>query len=239
MSAMEKMFGPWYDVIAPVLKSEAFDSVRTFLKLEIAAGYKIYPPQSQTFRAFSLCPPDKLKVVILGQDPYHDGSANGLAFANNDDAIRISPSLRSIVTAVETDYDTLCLGFDHSLESWAEQGVLLLNTALSVRKGVAGSHLAAWRPFTEQVLKTISFEYPKTVFVLWGKKAQAFKPLLHVQDRIVEAPHPAAELYAGGEAGFYTSQTFRRINVLLDEPIVWDTSCAEESAKLDYGKPPY
>jgi len=239
MNPLKKMFGPWYDVLEPVLTSEDFKAVRTFLKFEMASGYKIYPKQSQTFRAFSLCPPEELRVVILGQDPYHDGSANGLCFANNDDAIKISPSLRSIITAVETDYDTLCLDFDHSLESWAEQGVLLLNTALTVRKGIAGSHLNVWRPFTENVLKIISFEYPKTIFVLWGKKAQAFKPLLHTQDRIVEAPHPAAELYAGGKAGFYSSQTFRRINVLLDEPIIWDTSCAEKSGKKDYGDAPY
>jgi uracil-DNA glycosylase len=124
-------------------------------------------------------------VVILGQDPYHDGSATGLAFANSGDGPRISPSLAWIKKALEHDYDTLCLDFDYGLTSWAKQGVLLLNTALTVEKGKAGSHTVLWNTFTKELLTSLTSTKDDIIFVLWGKKAQDYAKFIKGNNKIV------------------------------------------------------
>ena len=169
--------------------------------------------------------------MILGQDPYHDGSATGLAFANRADRRKVSPSLKNIITAVEIDYGNKhevnvkgLLDVDVSLESWAKQGVLLLNTALTVEQGKAGSHTELWKDFTRMFIEMLSRNKSNLVFVLWGKKAQAYEPYIRGNQTILKAAHPASESYTGGNSGFYTCGHFNIINETLDKPIEWNTS---------------
>tara|TARA_R100000030_G_scaffold55450_1_gene41789 strand:- start:884 stop:1603 length:720 start_codon:yes stop_codon:yes gene_type:complete len=224
---IEKQVGDWYPLLEPILSSSYFNSLTTTIKKGKAEGRIIYPDTKLTFRAFKLCQLKDLKVVILGQDPYHDGSATGLAFANSGDGPRISPSLAWIKKALEHDYDTLCLDFDYGLTSWADQGVLLLNTALTVEKGKAGSHTVLWNTFTKELLNYLTNTKDDIIFVLWGKKAQDYAKFIKGNNKIVTAPHPAADAYTGGSAGFHTSGTFRAINDFLDIPIKWNTHCGE------------
>ena len=227
MSAIEKQVGDWYPLLEPIVKSNYFKSLTTSIKKSKAEGRIIYPDTKLTFRAFKLCPLSNLRVVILGQDPYHDGSATGLAFANSNNSLRVSPSLSWIKKALEHEYKTLCLDFDYDLTSWTDQGVLLLNTALTVEKGKAGSHTVLWNEFTKQLLTSLSGNIDNIVYVLWGKKAQDYEKFIQGNNKIVKAPHPAADAYTGGSAGFHTSNSFTRVNAFLETPIKWNTHCGE------------
>tara|TARA_R100000951_G_scaffold10686_3_gene8999 strand:- start:261 stop:977 length:717 start_codon:yes stop_codon:yes gene_type:complete len=238
MSGIKKQVGDWYPLLAPIVSSVRFKEVITYIQTCKARGKVIYPDTKMTFRAFKMCPLSKIRVVILGQDPYHDGSANGLAFANNEDTLRISPSLRQLTKAIEHDYkDTLCVDFDYTLEAWAAQGVLLLNTALTVEKGSAGSHLEVWRGFTRSFLKALSSQRSNIIYVLWGKKAQFYSQYI-TGNNVVIAPHPAADLYSGKKE-FETSGTFREINSLLANPIKWNVRAEEFTPREIPGKPPF
>lgn len=153
----------------------------------------IYPPKHQVFRAFEVTPPDKVKVVILGQDPYPThGYANGLAFAINPDMFHeVPPSLLYIFQSLDRDYGPFWKT-DTSLLSWAQQGVLLLNTALTVEHGKAGSHSLLWREFTEYVISFISNKKSNIVFMLWGSDACSFEAFIKNKDNhlIIKAGHP-------------------------------------------------
>jgi len=134
-------------------------------------------------------------VVIIGQDPYHDGSAHGLAFSAGRSAKRCPPSLKNIILEVEDDcFDGLNLerASSWSLEGWAEQGVLLLNTALTVEKGRAGSHSKIWEYFTDELLKLLSEEKTGLIYMLWGKHAQSYEHLIDDKHNyIIKAGHPS------------------------------------------------
>ena len=226
MKTLETQVGDWYPLLKPLLDTEDFKKIRQTIVQCRSHGFKVLPDTSKTFRAFNMCQYKDVKVVILGQDPYHDGSATGLAFANDPDSYNsTSPSLRNIITAVEKDFGTLSMDFDISLESWAEQGVLLLNTALTVLKGNAGSHTGVWRPFTQQFLEALSSSKENLIFVLWGKKAQDYEKFIKGDHTILKAAHPAAESYSGGRAGFFDCGHFSKINSLLSTPIRWCPSC--------------
>jgi uracil-DNA glycosylase len=228
MSGIKNQVGDWYPLLEPIVTSDYFKKVITQVQKCKAEGKKVYPDTKSTFRAFNLCQLQDLKVVILGQDPYHDGRATGLAFANdNEITMRPSPSLQWIVKSIEHDYDTICVDFDWSLESWAQQGVLLLNTALTVEKGKAGSHTALWNDFTKKFIHELSTKKDNIIFVLWGKNAQAYEQYIKGHNKIFKAPHPAADAYTGGKAGFYTSGSFRSVNEFLDVPIKWNSYCGE------------
>jgi len=231
MSGIKNQVGDWYPLLEPIVTSDYFKQVATQIKKHKAEGKIVYPDTKLTFRAFKMCQFADVRVVILGQDPYHDGSATGLAFANSDQSSRISPSLHWITKAIEHDYDTLCVNFDVTLEDWAKQGVLLLNTALTVEKGKAGSHVLLWNEFTSEVITRLSLLKNNIIFVLWGKKAQDYAKYIQGDNKIVTAPHPAADAYTGGRAGFHTSGTFRNINSFLSDPIKWNSNCGEPLPK--------
>lgn len=229
--AIESQVGDWYPLLDPIVNSDYFRTVITQIKKCKAEGKKVYPDTKFTFRAFKMCQLKDVKVVILGQDPYHDGSATGLAFGNSHESFRMSPSLRNIVQAVETDLGSLCVNFDPTLESWAKQGVLLLNTALTVEKGQAGSHVHLWNQFTKDVIHLLTSSKDNIIFVLWGKKAQDYAKYIKGDNHILMAAHPAAESYSGGKAGFYTCKHFSHINNILDAPIDWADSCSDPLPK--------
>lgn len=192
----------------------------------------IYPPQNQIFAALRLTPFDAVKVVIVGQDPYHgEGQANGLAFAVSE-GIQPPPSLRNIFKEVIADvYDgdsndgnSNAPAAASDLTAWAEQGVLLLNATLTVRAGEAGSHAdLGWQALTDDIIRVLSEQRTHLVFMLWGKYAQAKSSLID-EDRhlILAAPHPSP---LSAWRGFFGCRHFSQANEYLaahgQEPIRW------------------
>ncbi len=199
-----------------------------FIKLSstIVRQYRdttVFPPQEEVFSAFSLCPFSQVAVVILGQDPYHgSGQAHGLSFSVTDD-ITLPPSLRNIYKELATDLQ-IPPPQSGNLTHWARQGVLLLNATLTVESGKPGSHQGlGWETFTDTVIKTISDKKDHVVFILWGKYAQAKKPLIDTTKHlIIESPHPSP---FSAHTGFFGSRPFSRTNEYLIThgliPITW------------------
>lgn len=181
--------------------------------LDQRASHMVFPAHSDVFRAFHLTPFATLKVVILGQDPYHGvGQANGLCFSVSP-GVSFPPSLQNIFKELEDD-----LGVSKpqsgDLAAWAEQGILLLNTTLTVRQGAPASHQGkGWETFTDEVIRCISQKKEKIVFVLWGASARRKKSLIDVtKHTCIESVHPSP---LSAYRGFFGSKPFSRINQLL------------------------
>lgn len=182
-----------------------------------------YPPADQIFNAFAFCPFAKLQVVILGQDPYHGvGQAHGLAFSVPD-GIKIPSSLKNIYKELKADLN-IEIRESGNLEHWARQGVLLLNTALTVLPDKPGSHTGlGWETFSDAVIKQISTKKSHVVFILWGKFAQTKEVLIDQRKHlIIKSPHPSP---LSAYAGFFGSKPFSKTNQYLIEnglePIIW------------------
>jgi len=187
--------------------------LKDFLRKEAAKGKTIYPRGQEIFNAFNLTPYSKVKVVIIGQDPYHGpGQAHGLCFSVAD-GVRPPPSLQNIFKEMKED-----LGFtpakSGNLQSWAEQGVLLLNTSLTVEKGMAGSHRGkGWEKFTDKVIEMLSQREDPIVFILWGAMAQGKEKLIRMPPHaIIKSAHPSP---LSAYNGFFGSKPFSRTNALL------------------------
>ena len=212
----------WKDALAGEFEKPYFASLVRFLHQEKAAGKVIYPPGSLIFRAFELTPVDQVKVVILGQDPYHNpGEAMGLSFSVPD-GVRMPPSLRNIYREIETDLGIRMSGRPN-LESWARQGVLLLNSFLTVEAGTAASHRdIGWQEFTDAVIRYLSAHGNGIVFLLWGNFAKAKAALIDgSRHHVLTAAHPSP--LAGG--AFFGCRHFSKTNQILVseglEPIDW------------------
>ena len=175
----------------------------------------VLPPQEQVFAALDATPYEKVKVLVLGQDPYHDiGQAHGLCFSVLPGLKKLPPSLRNIYKELESDLGVVPPEHGY-LMSWAEQGVLLLNTVLTVRAHEANSHRKrGWEVFTDSVIKAVSAKERPVVFVLWGKPAQKKKSLID-SDRhvVIESPHPSP---LSAHRGFFGSKPFSRVNNALN-----------------------
>ena len=212
----------WKDALAPEFEKPYFASLVRFLHGEKAAGKTIYPPGSQIFKAFELTPLPAVKVVILGQDPYHGpGQAMGLSFSVPDN-IPAPPSLVNIFKEIESDLGIRMSGRPN-LEGWARQGVLLLNAMLTVQAGAAGSHSRiGWQEFTDAVIRTVSDRCEGVVFLLWGNFARGKKALVDTtRHTVLEAAHPSP--LAGG--AFFGCKHFSKTNEILvregKTPINW------------------
>ena len=212
----------WKDALAPEFEKPYFASLVRFLHGEKAAGTTIYPPGSQIFKAFELTPLPAVKVVILGQDPYHGpGQAMGLSFSVPDN-IPAPPSLVNIFKEIESDLGIRMSGRPN-LEGWARQGVLLLNAMLTVQAGAAGSHSRiGWQEFTDAVIRTVSDRCEGVVFLLWGNFARSKKDLIdQSRHHVLEAPHPSPL----ARGAFFGCRHFSQTNaILLKEgktPINW------------------
>ena len=182
----------WKNALADEFGKPYFESLVRFLHKEKADGQVIYPPGSQIFRAFDLTPVEQVKVVILGQDPYHGpGQAHGLSFSVPAN-VPAPPSLKNIFKEIETDLGVQMSGYP-DLEKWARQGVLLLNAVLTVRGGQAASHSKiGWQEFTDAVIKYISDNCEGVVFMLWGNFARTKAELIdHSRHVVLEAAHPS------------------------------------------------
>ncbi len=204
----------WYSQLEREFHTDYFTALKNFLKQEIKKGAQIFPATNTIFSAFESCPYEKTKVVLLGQDPYHGaGQAHGLCFSVLDGG-KIPPSLRIIFKEMFSD-----IGQEKpasgDLSAWARQGVLLLNTTLTVRKGEAGSHQKkGWENFTDAVIQNLSKQKSGIVFLLWGKFAQTKEVLIDSSKHtILRAAHPASELYGSGR--FYNCKHFSKTNEIL------------------------
>lgn len=212
----------WKEALQSEFEKPYFAELVRYLHGEKAAGKTIYPPGPLIFRAFDLTPLPDVKVVILGQDPYHQrGQAMGLSFSVPE-GVKAPPSLVNIFTEISTDLGITMSG-SPNLEPWARQGVLLLNAMLTVQEGLAGSHKAiGWQTFTDAVIRTVSERCNGVVFLLWGNFARAKKELIDLErHHVLEAAHPSP--LAGG--AFFGCRHFSKTNeILISEgktPINW------------------
>ena len=212
----------WKNALAGEFGKPYFESLVRFLHEEKAAGKKIFPPGSQIFRAFELTPVSHVKVVILGQDPYHGlGQAHGLSFSVPD-GVPAPPSLKNIFKEIESDLGIRMSGYPN-LENWARQGVLLLNAVLTVRSGEAASHSRiGWTEFTDAVIKYISDNCEGVVFMLWGNFARSKRDLIdRSRHHVLEAAHPSPL----ARGAFFGCRHFSQANNLLAAqgraPIDW------------------
>ncbi len=211
----------WTEILAPIKNTEYFTTLWEKVKEEYQTT-KCFPPKDQIFRAIELTPFDKVKVVIIGQDPYHnDNQANGLCFSVSD-KVKAPPSLKNIFKELEDD-----LGIkktSNELEMWAKQGVLLLNATLTVRAHEANSHKdLGWEQFTDFIIKEISDKKENVVFVLWGAFAQKKAGLIDASKHfVIQSAHPSP---FSVHKGFFGSRPFSKINQFLEEkgkePINW------------------
>lgn len=212
----------WKAVLEKEFAQDYFIKLTTVIK-EAYLKSAVYPAPKLIFNAFTLCPFTDVKVVILGQDPYHGpGQAHGLSFSVPD-GVKNPPSLQNIYKELATDLGVKARSTGN-LEDWARQGVLLLNATLTVLPGQPGSHQGlGWETFTDAVIKTVSQEKEHVVFILWGKYAQAKKHLIDsTRHLIIESPHPSP---FSAHTGFFGSKPFSQTNTYLKQhnltPIEW------------------
>jgi uracil-DNA glycosylase len=220
-----KMEASWKSVLQDEFEKEYFKGIVDFLKAEKELGKTIYPPGPQIFNAFNLTPFDQTKVVILGQDPYHgEGQAHGLSFSVPAKVKKLPPSLKNIIKELNTDIGMPIENSCGDLQSWAQQGVLLLNASLSVRAGEPMSHAQiGWATFTDAVIELLSYHKNHLVFILWGKFAQQKLPLIDEHKHLViQSAHPSP---FSAEKGFFGSNPFSKSNAFLMRnginPIDW------------------
>lgn len=214
----------WRDILAPVFDSQGFASLAGYIRREYAdPSLTVYPPASRIFAAFDTTPFSSVKAVIIGQDPYHGpGQANGLCFSVNP-GIDIPPSLRNIFKEIHDDTGAP-VPDNGDLSRWARQGVLLLNSSLTVRKGLAASHSGiGWETVTDAAVRALAEKRSGLVFLLWGshaiRKGEFIDRTRHL---VLTAPHPSP---LSAHRGFFGCRHFSRANSYLisqgKEPIQW------------------
>lgn len=213
----------WKSVLEKVFVKDYFVLLSEFVKKEYSSK-TIYPPPGFIFRAFWLTPFDKVKVVIIGQDPYHgQKQANGLCFAVNK-GVTLPPSVQNIYKEIESDLGHKSKYPQGDLEEWAKQGVLLLNATLTVEANKAGSHQnKGWENFTDKVIELLSEQKEHLVFILWGNYAKKKGVVIDRQKHLViESPHPSP---FAARTGFFGSKPFSKCNEYLEKngegPIDW------------------
>lgn len=218
---MDKIGNNWDDILKEEYNKPYFEKLMNFIEDEYSK-YTIYPDKNNIYNALKLTPPDKVKVVILGQDPYiNKDQANGLSFSVQS-GIAIPPSLRNIFREQRKDLGIIQPN-SGDLTKWAEQGVLLLNTTLTVRAGLSNSHQGkGWGIFTDSIIKYLG-QKENIVFILWGNNAKAKRKLINSsKNLILEAAHPSP---LSATRGFFGCQHFSKANNYLIEhnlsPIDW------------------
>ena len=218
---MIKITKNWANLLKDEFEKPYFKKIQEFLEKEYQR-YDVYPSMDNIFNALNLVKYDDVKVVILGQDPYHEpGQAHGLSFSVLD-GVALPPSLVNIYKEIEDDLGIKCEKTGN-LTRWAKQGVLLLNTTLTVRKGQANSHSEiGWKIFTNEIIKVLSKRKKPIVFMLWGSHAQSFAPEIEKQHLVLKAPHPSP---LSSYRGFFGCKHFSKANNFLisngSTPIDW------------------
>lgn len=221
-SLSPKIHSSWLNALQPEFQKDYFKALKSFL-VDEKSKYRIYPPGPLIFSAYDHTPFNEVKVVIIGQDPYHGpGQANGLSFSVSD-GIPLPPSLKNIYKELEDDLG-LPIPQSGNLEKWADRGVLMLNAVLSVRERQPASHRnQGWEVFTDATIKALSENKEHLVFILWGKFAQSKKELIDTsKHHFVESPHPSPY---SARNGFFGSKPFSNTNNYLKsvgkDPIDW------------------
>jgi uracil-DNA glycosylase len=214
VNLLEQIPPSWQSALQPEFQKPYLQKLESFLESE-RAQHQVFPPEEQVFHALEVTPLDAVKVLIVGQDPYHDdGQAHGLAFSVQP-GIRVPPSLANMYKELETDLGIpkIKSGF---LEGWAKQGVLLLNTSLTVRAHQAGSHKnQGWEKLTDAIISAVSEKPERVVFVLWGAHAQKKLGLINTSRHVViQSAHPSP---LSAHNGFFGSRPFSKINAALKE----------------------
>ena len=203
----------WRLLLKKELISEGSKTLSKFIKLAFSSDVKVYPKQVDIFRALNLCKPNETKVVIVGQDPYHGfDQANGLAFSVNN-GIKIPPSLRNIFTELNSDLN-IPISKNGDLEPWSRQGVLLLNTTLTVEESKPGSHQnLGWEEITDSIIKKIS-EKGNVVFILWGNDAKKYIKYIDKDIHLIlSSSHPSP---LSSYRGFFGCKHFSKCNEYLE-----------------------
>ena len=220
---MAMITNDWLPAIQGEFKKPYYRELFQFVKEEYSRAV-IYPPADDIFNAFHFTPLSKVKVLILGQDPYHgEHQAHGLCFSVLPDQPEIPPSLQNIYKELETDVGCYIPNNGY-LKKWADQGVLLLNTVLTVRAHQAGSHQGkGWEQFTDAIIEAVNAQDRPVVYLLWGKPAQSKIPMLtNPKHLILKAPHPSP---LSAYRGFFGCRHFSQTNEFLQshgiEPIDW------------------
>ncbi len=218
-----KIDSSWKSRLANEFNAPYFEQLTNFVR-DAYTHHQIFPPAKLIFNAFDLCPFDKVKVVIIGQDPYHGlGQAHGLSFSVNED-IPLPPSLKNIYQEIRSDLGIQPLSHGN-LERWAKQGVLLLNATLTVQANLAGSHQKkGWETFTDSAIKAVAEEKEHVVFLLWGNYAQQKAPYIdRTKHLVLTAVHPSP---LSAHRGFFGCKHFSQTNQYLTEhglePINWE-----------------
>jgi uracil-DNA glycosylase len=215
--------GDWNEKLAPLFADNRYIKIRKFL-IEEYQNYVVYPDMYDLYNCFRYTPFQALKVVLLGQDPYHNvGQAHGLCFSVQE-GIQKPPSLENIFKELKADIGCE-LPKNGTLTKWAKEGVLLMNTSLSVREHQANSHSkCGWAWFTDSVIKLVSQQTENVVFILWGGNARSKKPLIDTSKHLIlESAHPSP---LSAYNGFFGSKPFSKTNEYLlshgKQPIDWD-----------------
>lgn len=205
----------WKEVLKDYFETSEWQKLSEFVRGEyLNKDKRIFPEAKNVFKAFNLTPFSKVKIVILGQDPYHDDKqANGLCFSVSK-GLTLPPSLKNIYKEIEADLNTKKDFTDEDLESWAEQGIFLLNSILTVVAHMPASHKdKGWEKFTDQIIKTLSSKRQNLVFLLWGNYAKSKKVLIDTNKHLVlEAPHPSP---FSVHTGFFGCKHFSKCNEYL------------------------
>ncbi len=203
----------WRDVLRNETTQSYFEQLGEFVSRE-RNEFNVFPSEDNVFAALQLTAPRDVRVVIVGQDPYHGaGQAHGLSFSVQY-GTRIPPSLRNIYTELHTDLE-VPLPTHGNLEAWAKQGVLLLNTSLTVREGEAGSHAGhGWETFTDAIISYLGSQEQHTVFVLWGAHAGKKTSLIHQHHTVIDSVHPSP---LSAHRGFFGSRPFSQVNRALSD----------------------
>ena len=216
-----KIDSSWKKVLKTEFQEPYWEELTEFVRKQYLSG-KVFPPAKNIFRAFDLCPLDKVKVVIVGQDPYHGyGQANGLSFAVND-GVTLPPSLRNIYKEIQDDLQITPLP-SGDLSRWAKQGVLMLNSVLTVAANQPASHKEkGWEKFTDAVIKSLNDHRENIVYLLWGKYAQVKGAVINREKNLVlSSAHPSpysAQLFFGNH---HFSQTNKYLEAQGIKPIDW------------------
>lgn len=227
----------WAPLLKPEFEKDYYQKLRQFLKEEYTTR-TVYPDMFDLFNALNYTPYEKVKVVILGQDPYHGpGQAHGLSFSVMP-GVRQPPSLQNVFKELHDDLG--CAIPSHGcLIEWARQGVLLLNTVLSVRRGSPNSHKGmGWEQFTDAIIRDLNDREKPIVFILWGRNAQAKEALItHPHHFIIKSPHPSP---FSAHSGFFGSHPFSRTNQFLESvgetPVHWQVSLEEPDLHSEHEK---
>ena len=217
----------WLSHLLPYFNGPDYQRVMDQIRADEMANVRVFPIFTKRYRAFELTPLGKVKCVIIGQDPYHgEGQANGLAFSVNK-GMKLPPSLNNIFKELQSEYPNkmpAAIESEGDLSMWSEQGVLLLNAALTVCESAPLSHQnCGWEPLIKQVIATINSQCSGVVFVLWGKSAQRYKSFVDTEiHAVIEGVHPSP---LSAHRGFFGSKPFSKINELLKNqgklPIEW------------------